>query len=196
MSLLRECQQGIELLQIRRFHDDHRRGRQFRSRLRQRDHRVDGQRRVTRQEHAECVVDRDLAVMGCMVQDLQVVLGAPPFVATGAEPVVGQAETRRREQIIAVSVIRERTGFAYQRVDDVPIVNRRAVPAHESRQRIDEFVRVPDLDAVGEEPRFDLLADQPTVHRIGVAMKVNQAAAINTAGHLQARRQPLLGQVP
>ena len=130
-----------------------------------------------------------------MMQDLQVVLGAATFVAARAEPVVGQAETRRREQIVAVSVIRERSGFAYQRVDDVPIVNRRAVPAHESRQRIDEFVRVPDLDTVGEEPRLDLLADQPAVHRIGVALKVNQAAGIDTAGHLQTRRQPLLGQV-
>jgi hypothetical protein len=131
-----------------------------------------------------------------MVQDLQVVLGTTPFVATGTEPVVGQAETRRWEQIIAVCVIRERAGFADQRVDDVAVVNRRAIPAYESRQRIDEFVRVPDLDAVGEEPGFDCFADQPTVDRIDVAMNVNQAAGIDTAGYFQARRQSLLGQVP
>ncbi len=122
-----------------------------------------------------------------MVQDLQIVLGATPFVAAGAEPVVGQAEARRRKQILAVRVIRERAGFADQRVDDVAVMHRRAVPAHQSRQRIGQFVRVPDLDAVGEEPGFDLLADQPTVDRIGVAMKVNQAAGIDPARHLQTR---------
>lgn len=122
-----------------------------------------------------------------MVQDLQIVFGTQSLVATGAEPVVGQAEPRRREQIIAVRVIRERAGFANQRVNDVAVVNRRAVPAHESRHRIDEFVRVPDLDAVGEEPGFDLLADQATVNRIDVAMNMNQAAGIDAAGHLQTR---------
>ena len=125
--------------------------------------------------------------MGRMVQDLQIVLGTTPFVAALTEPVVGQAEPRRREQIIAVRVIRERAGFADQRVDDVTVVNRRAVPAHQSRQRIDEFVRVPDLDAVGEEPGFDLLADQAAVDRIGVAMNVNRAAGIDAAGYLQTR---------
>jgi hypothetical protein len=39
MTLLRERQQGIERLQIRRFHDDLRRGRKLRMRLRQGDHR-------------------------------------------------------------------------------------------------------------------------------------------------------------
>lgn len=196
MSLLREGQQGIELLQIRRFHDDLRRGRKLRTRLGQGDHRLGGQGGVKCQQHAQRVVDGDLADVGRMVQDLQVVLGAAPFVAAGAEPVVGQAKTRRREQILAISVMRERAGFTHQRIDDVPIVNRRAVPADQARQRIDELIRVPDLDAVGEEPGFDLFTDEPTMHRIDVALKVNQAAGIDPAGHLQARRQPLLGQIP
>jgi len=131
-----------------------------------------------------------------MVQNLQIVLGAQPVVAALAEAVVGQAETRRREQIVAISVIRKRTRLTDQRIDDVPIVNRRTVPAHESRQRVDALVRVPDLDAVGEQPGLDLFADQAAVHRIGVALQMNQAAAIDTAEQLQARRQPLLGQVP
>jgi hypothetical protein len=132
--------------------------------------------------------------MGRMVQDLQIVLGTTPFVAIGTEPVVGLAETRRREQILAKSVIRERAGLADQRVDDVAVVNRRAIPADESRQRIDEFVCVPDLNTVGEESGFDFFADQPTVDRIGVAMNVNQTAGIDTARHFQTRRQALLGQ--
>jgi len=74
------------------------------------------------------------------------------------------------------------------------IVDHVLVATDESRQRIDEFVCVPDLDTVGEEPGFDFFADQPTVDRIGVAMNVNQAAGIDTARHFQTRRQALLGQ--
>lgn len=134
--------------------------------------------------------------MGRVVQDLQVVLGAATLVAALAEPVVGQAESRRREQILAVSVIRERAGFSHQRVDDVPIVHRRTVPPHESRSRVDVTIRVPNLDAVGEQPGLDLLADQAAMHRVRVAMDVNQAAAIDSARHLQTRRQPRIRQVP
>ena len=128
------------------------------------------------------------------MQDLQVVLDAAAFVAAFAEPVVGQAESRRREQILAVGVIRERTRLADQRVDDVPIVHGVPVAAHQPRQRVDAPVRVPDLDAVGEEPGLDPLADQPAVHRINVAVQVDQAAAVDPARYLQTRRQSRFGQ--
>jgi hypothetical protein len=183
-------------LQIRRFHDDHRRGRKVRTRPRQRDHCVDGQGRLTRQQHAKGVVDGDLAVVRRVREDFEVVLGTAALVATLAELVVGQAESRRREQILAVRVVRERAGFTHQRVDHVPIVHRVFIPAQQPWQRIDIFVRVPNLDAVGEQPGLDLLADQATMHRVRVAMNVNQTAAIDPARHLQTRRQPRIGQVP
>jgi hypothetical protein len=129
-----------------------------------------------------------------VVQDLQVVLGPEPFVAAFAEPVVGQAEPRRREQVVAVGVMRERARLADQRIDDVAVVDRVPVAADQPRQRVNVPVRVPDLDAVGEQPGFDLLADEPAVDRIRVAVNVDQAAGIDPAGHLQTGRQPLLGQ--
>jgi hypothetical protein len=196
MSLLREGQQGIEQLQVRRVHDDRGRGRKFRSGLRQRDHRLRCQGDVPRQKHAERIVDGGFAVVGRMVQDLQIVFGAAPFVAAFAEAVVGQAEPRRREQIVAVGVVRERTRLADQRVDHMPVVHRVPVAPHQPRQRVDTPVRVPDFDPVGEQPRFDRFADQPAVHRVGVAMNVDQAAGVDLARHLQARRQPRVGQVP
>jgi hypothetical protein len=195
MSLLHECQQGIELLQIRRFHDDLRRGRKLRTRLRQRDHGVGGQGCATRQHHAQSVVDGDLAGVGRMVQDLQVVLGTGPLVAALTEPVVGQAEACRWEQVVAVRVLCERARLADQRVDDVPIVHRVLVATHQSRQRVNEVVRVPDLDAIGKQSRLDLLPDHAAVHRIHVAMNVHQTAGVHAAGHLQTRRQPCFGQV-
>lgn len=77
----------------------------------------------------------------------------------------------------------------------MPVVHRVSVAPHQSRQRVDAPVRVPDLDPVGEQPRFDGFADQPAVHRIHVAMNVDQAASVHLARHLQARRQPRVGQV-
>ena len=130
-----------------------------------------------------------------MVQNLQIILGAAPFLPAVAEAVVGQAKARRREQIVAVSVMRERTGFADQRVDHVPIVHRRTIPTDQSRQRVDVLVGVPDFHAVGEQPGFDLFTDQAAMHGIDVAVDVNQAAAVHATRHLQTRRQPLIGQV-
>lgn len=130
-----------------------------------------------------------------MVQDLQIILGSAPLVAAFAEAVVGEAEPRRREQIVAVGVVRERARLADQRVDHVPVVHRVSVATHQPRQRVDATVRVPDLDPVGEQPRLDRFADQPAVHRIHVAMNVDQAAGVHLAPHLQARRQPRVGQV-
>jgi hypothetical protein len=194
MNLLRECQQGIERLQIRWFHHDRRRGRKFRTGLRQRDHRIRGQGGVAGQEYAERIVDGILAVVSRLVQDLQVVLDAAPFVATLAEPVVGKPEPRRREQIVAIGVVRECARLADQRIDDVPVIHRVPVATHQPRQGVDQPVRVPDLDAVRKEPGFHPLADQPAVHRIDVTVNVNQAAAVHPARHLQTRRQPRFGQ--
>jgi len=196
MSLLREGQQGIERRQVRRFHDDRCRGRKFCTGLRQRDHRIRCQGRVTGQEYSERVVDGGFAVVGRMVQDLQVILDAAPFVAAFAEAVVGEAEPRRREQIIAVGVVRERARLADQRVDHMPVVHCVPVAPHQPRQRVDQPVPVPDFDPVGEQPRFDRFADQPAVHRVGVAMNVDQAAGVDLARHLQTRRQRRVGQVP
>lgn len=128
------------------------------------------------------------------MQDLQIVLGAEPFALVFAEPVVGDSETRRRKEVVAVSVIREGARLANQRVDHVPIMHRRLVSADETRQRIDVLIGVPDFHAVGEKPCFDPLADQAAMHRIDVAMNVNQAPRVHPAPHLQTRRQPLLGQ--
>jgi hypothetical protein len=195
MNLLRECEQAIELGQIRHLHDDRRRGRKFPTGLRQREHRLDGELTIAGQEHTQRIVDGDLAVVGCMMQDLQVVLGAAAFVAAFAKPIVSDAKTRRREQIVAVRVIREGARLAHERIDDVPIVHGMLVAAHQARQRVDVLVGVPDLDAVGEQPGLDLFAPQTTVHRIGVAVNVNQATGVDAAGHLQTRRQALIGQV-
>ena len=130
--------------------------------------------------------------MGRVVQDLQVILGAEPFVLAFAEPVVGQAEAGRREEVVAVGVIRKRAGLADQRVDHMPIIHGRVISTDQPRQRIDVSVGIPDFHAVGEESGFDQFADQAAMHGINVAVNVDQAAAVHPTQHLQTRRQPLL----
>jgi hypothetical protein len=74
-------------------------------------------------------------------------------------------------------------------------MHRVLVPTDQSRQRVGQHVRVPDLDAVGVEPGFHTLADQPAMHRIGTAVNVDQASRINAARHLQTTGQTDVGQV-
>jgi hypothetical protein len=196
MRFLREMQQGIEIGQVRRF-DPHLGGRRkFGTRPGQGDDRFGGQQNVVRQQDPQGVVYGLLVGVGGVMQDLQVLFGAESFVSPVAESVVRQAEPRRREEVLPVGVVGERPRLADQRVDHVSVVNRVLVPTHQSRQGVHLPIGEPDFDAVGEESRFDLLADQATVDRIGVAVQVNQTSGIDPTTDLQARRQPLIGQVP
>jgi hypothetical protein len=123
--------------------------------------------------------------VGRVVQDLQIVLDAGPLVAAFAEPVIGKVEPRRREQIVTIGVLGEGARLANQRVNDMPVVDGVAIATHQPRQRVDLFVRIPDLDTIRKEPCFDFFADKPTMHRVDVAVNVDQAAAIDAAPHLQ-----------
>jgi hypothetical protein len=194
MDLLLRVQQGIELCQIRRRHDDRRRGRQRRARLGQGDHRRGGQRDRVREQDPQRIVNRDFAVMGRVPEDRQILLRAQPVVAAVAEPIVGEAESGRREQVLAIDVVGERARLAHQLVDDVPIMDGVLVATDQPRPRLHVVVGVPDLDAVGEQPGFDPFADQPAMDRIGVALDVNQAAGVDAAADLQATVDPRIGQ--
>jgi hypothetical protein len=132
--------------------------------------------------------------MSGVLQDLQIILGAAPFVPAFAEPVVSQAEACRRKEIVAVGVVRKRARLADQRIDHVPVMHGRVIPADQTRQRVDALVGVPNFHAVGKQPCLDHLADQAAMDRIDVAMDVNQTARVHPARHLQTRRQTLLGK--
>lgn len=121
-----------------------------------------------------------------MEEQAQVLLRARPLAVGLDQSIEGQAEPAGREQILAVAVVLERAGLAHQRVDDVPVLHRVLVPAHQPRQRVGELIRVPQLDAVGEQTGLDRLTDQPAVNRVGVAVDVDQAARIDPAPQAQA----------
>ena len=130
------------------------------------------------------------------MQQRQVFLGLTAFVEVLAEPVVGQAEPRGREQIVPVGVVRERSRLPHQRVDHMPVMHRVLVTTDQPRQRVGEFVRVPDFHAIGEESGFHPLADQSAMNRVGAAVNVDQASRIDAARHLEATRQTHIGQIP
>ena len=128
------------------------------------------------------------------MQNLQILLRGLPFVEAIAELIVSDAKPRRRKQILAIGVVGERARLPHQLIDDVPIVDRVFVAADQSRQRIHLLICVPDLDAIGVQPGFHRVANQPTMHRVDAAMKVNQAAGIDAAVHLQATVESSIGQ--
>jgi hypothetical protein len=130
-----------------------------------------------------------------VVQQRQVFLGLLAFVELLPEAVVGQAEARGRKEVLAIGIAGEGSGLSHQRIDHVPVMHRVLVPTDQSRQRVGQHVRVPDLDAVGVEPGFHTLADQPAMDRVGTAVNVDQASRIDAARHLQTTGQTDVGQV-
>jgi hypothetical protein len=88
----------------------------------------------------------------------------------------------------------------------VPVFDPVFAPTPQPRQFFHALLGVPDLDPLGVQAGLDALADQPTGHRVGVALDVDRAAAVHPQPQPLARLQPprrqrpqqrqLLGQSP
>jgi len=87
--------------------------------------------------------------------------------------IVGHAEVTRREHLLAVPVVRERSRLADQPVDDVPVVDAMLVAATQPWQTLDQLLGVPHLQVFDEDADLDALPDQPARHRVTVAADVN-----------------------
>jgi hypothetical protein len=101
--------------------------------------------------------------------------------------VVGDAERRRREQVVAVPVRRERTRLADQPVDHVPVVDPVLAPAPQPRHPLHHLLPVPHLHVLGVQAHLDPLPDQPARHRVRVPLDVDRAPRIHP--HLDAARR-------
>jgi hypothetical protein len=112
------------------------------------------------------------------------------------QPVVGHAKAAVGEQVLAITVVVEGAGLAHQLVDDVPVVDRVLIAAHQPRQGVHLSPRVPDFHTVGKQPRFDFLADQTAMHGVGVAVNMDQASCIHAHRQPQATVLPLRWQRP
>ena len=123
------------------------------------------------------------------MQDPQVLLRRPLRLPLD-QHVVGQAEVARREQILAVTVVRERPRLADQPVDHMPIFDPMFGTAAQSRQRLHQTLRVPHLDALRVESGLHPLTDQPARHGVNVAEDMDGAAPVHP------HAQPLAGLQP
>jgi hypothetical protein len=112
------------------------------------------------------------------------------------QPVVGQAEAARREQLVTVAIAGERPRLAHQPVDDVPVGDPVLPPATQARQALDLVLGVPDLDVVGVQARLHPFPDQPAGHRVRVAGDVDGAATIHPHPDALAGVEPLPRQGP
>jgi hypothetical protein len=132
---------------------------------------------------------RRLALLRCQVQDAQVFLGRRPCVL-GFQDIMGNAKHARRKQLLAVAVLGERPRLPHQPVDHVPIVDAVLVSAPQARQPFDQLLGIPDFHVLGIQPGLDLLADQPTRHRVAVPLHVDQAALVHATALSLACFQP------
>lgn len=189
-------QEIIKTTQIGRFDGHVRRGRQLSAAAGQGDHGLGRERLLLRQQATQGIVHRRLTVAGSVLQNPQV---RPPchfgsvFVM---QPVVGHAKAAVGEQVFAITVVVKSARLAHQLVDDVPVVDRVLVAPHQSRQRVHLSARVPDFHTLGIQPGFHFLADQAAVHRIGVAVNVDQASLVHAHRQSQGTVQSLRRRRP
>jgi hypothetical protein len=137
--------------------------------------------------------DAALALACRQVQDLQIFLGRTLRLLR-QQPVVGQPEAARREQVVVVAVVGESARLAHQPVDDVPVFDAMLAAATQTRQAFHLLLAVPDVEVVGVDADLDPFADQTAGHRVGVAADVDRAAAIHTDPHALAGVEALRRQ--
>jgi hypothetical protein len=127
------------------------------------------------------------------VQDLQILLDRT-LRLLNQQPVVGQPEAARREQVVLVAVVGKGTRLAHQPVDDVPVLDAMLASATQTRQAFHLLLGVPHVEVVGVDADLDPFADQTAGYRVGVAADMDGAAAIHPHAHALAGVEPLRRQ--
>jgi hypothetical protein len=78
-----------------------------------------------------------------------------------------------------VAIVREGPRLTYQPVDHVPVLDAVLAPATQPRQLLHTPLRVPDLELLRAEAHLHPLANQPTRHRVHVALDMDRAAPVH-----------------
>jgi hypothetical protein len=100
------------------------------------------------QEPPQCFVDEVKAFMLGGVQQLEILFDRGSFRRVLEQLIVGHSEPRRGVHVIRVFIVDEGTRLADQRVDHVAKVDRFLAVAELSRQLLDAFVPVPELQMI------------------------------------------------
>jgi hypothetical protein len=101
----------------------------------------------------------------------------------GAKSIVGHAEPRGGIEVLAVLVIRKRTGLADQRVDHVPKVDPFLVFAVQSRDSLATAMVVPQLEMILMDMDFQPPSDVGAADGIRVLFDANHAVAGDCQGN-------------
>jgi len=72
----------------------------------------------------------------------------------------------------------------------MPVADAMLTPATQPRHRLHRLLRVPHLQTLDVQAHLDQLADQPAIHRVGVATHVDGAARVHPHAQSLARLQP------
>jgi hypothetical protein len=99
-----------------------------------------------------------------------------------------------RVQLLAVHVPRERSRFAHQPVDHVPIVDPVLALATQPLHRLHARAGVPHLDRVGADACFHALSPQPRRHRVRILLYLDCAPLAHTHPLPLQSLQSLRGQ--
>src|ERR1035438_2463426 len=94
-------------------------------------------------------------------------------------PPVAEVSSIPWEQILLIPLVLKRPWLSHQPFDDVPVIDAMLAPPAQPRQVFHLPLPIPDLHMVQVQPRFDPLADQPAVHRIAVALDMDQTARVH-----------------
>jgi hypothetical protein len=84
----------------------------------------------------------------------------------GQQCIVGASELQRREQRFSEHVAAEGTGFAHQRVDDVPVVDPMRIASDQPLHERDALAFIVQFDDISVQAHSQLAADQSRGHRV------------------------------
>jgi hypothetical protein len=98
------------------------------------------------------------------------------------------------KEIRLVAIVGERSRFADQPVDDVPVVHPVLAPTPQPRHHLHLLLAVPHLDLLGVQPGLHPLADQPATHRVDIAFDTDSAARLHPHPQSLARFQAMRRQ--
>ena len=140
---------------------------------------LDGRERkfvASRQRHTQGVLYGGLAFPGRQLQDLQVFTDRPLVCVLAAQRVVSHAKMTRGEQVLTIHVIHERARLAYQRVDDVAVIDGMLAGPAQPRHALHFLARVPHFHMLDANHYVHLLTDQAAMHRVRVLLDLDRAA--------------------
>jgi hypothetical protein len=132
------------------------------------------------QQMTQHVGHRVLTFLGGKLQNLHVPFVRNAFRMSRSQIVPRHPKAAAGKHLFAVSVVGERPRLSHERIDDVPIVDRRQMLADQPRHRLNQMSVMSHRNRFGTDAQIDQLPDQPTGDRVGIRPHQNRAAGADS----------------